>query len=261
MNHLNNSYKIILFFLGIFLCNLIVHPPVIGAKCPTPLKIKHVLQKVFPMESLVIEKIEPAEIPGICKVQIKEGNRYRLLYTDLKGEFILAGNIFEAKSSKNLTWETTLFLNKLTAGDLLQLETLTAFTFGRGKKTVYFVTDPQCSYCKQAETILKKMAENDGVLIRYLLFPLASHKGAREQAISILCDKKGLEGWVNGYKSNNQCPEGAKKVDETVSFLQKKGISGTPTFIFSDGTFITGTMPEDDLRSKLGLSKAPQATK
>jgi len=256
MNNLSNSYRIILIFLGLFLCNLMGHPSAIEANCPTTVTVKHILKKVFPGERMEIGKIEPAEIPGICKVQIKEQNRYRLLYTDLKGEFILAGNIFEAKSKKNLTREATLCLNKLTAGDLLHLETLTGFSLGQGKEVVYFVADPKCPYCKQVEPILKKMAKKDGVQIRYLLFPLDSHKGAREQAISILCDKKGLEGLGNEYKSNNQCSEGAKKVDETVSFLQKKGIFGTPTFIFSDGINILGMIPEDELRTRLRTSKA-----
>jgi len=275
----NNYFKFLFFFGAISLFNLIIHPPLSRADCPTTVTIKHVLQKVFPMEksetvtikhvlqkvfpteSLEIVKIEPAEIPGICRVQIKEGKQYRLLYTDLKGEFILAGNIFEAKSKKNLTRETTLSLNKLTTGDLLQLEALTGFSLGQGKKLVYFVTDPQCPFCKQAEPILKKLAGKEGVQVRYLLFPLASHKGAREQAISILCDKKGLEGWENGYKSNNQCTEGAKKVDETVSFLQKRGIVGTPTFIFSDGINILGMISEDELRTRLGTSKVNATTK
>ncbi|MBI4767651.1 MAG: hypothetical protein HY787_24160, partial [Deltaproteobacteria bacterium] len=91
--------------------------------------------------------------------------------------------------------------------------------------------------------------------VRFLFFPLDSHKGAREQCISILCDHKGIEGFDSGYRSNNQCSEGTQKVDNTIAFLKKKGINSTPTFIFMDGIFQSGVPTEEVFRNRLEQSK------
>ena len=95
------------------------------------------------------------------------------------------------------------------------------------------------------------------------MFPLAMHKGAREQCVAVVCDKKSFEELENGYTSDNQCAAGAKLVDETVALLSAKGITGTPTYLFADGRFQSGVLEPDALRQRLGLAapaqKAPTA--
>ena len=85
------------------------------------------------------------------------------------------------------------------------------------------------------------------------MFPLPMHKGAREQCVAVVCDKKGFDDLENGYKSDNQCAEGAKMVDDTIALLSGKGISGTPTYIFPDGRYQSGVLEADVLRQRLGL--------
>ena len=91
------------------------------------------------------------------------------------------------------------------------------------------------------------------------MFPLPMHKGAREQCVAVVCDKKGFDDLENGYKSDNQCADGAKLVDETITLLSGNGISGTPTYIFSDGRFQSGVLEPDALRQRLGISMTGSA--
>lgn len=96
------------------------------------------------------------------------------------------------------------------------------------------------------------------------MFPLAMHKGAREQCVAVICDKKGFDDLENGYKSDNQCAEGVKLVDGSIALLSSKGITGTPTYLFADGRFQSGVLEPDVLRQRLGLpvpsgSSAPPA--
>ena len=86
-----------------------------------------------------------------------------------------------------------------------------------------------------------------------LLFPLPMHKGAREQCVAVVCDKKGFDDLENGYSSDNQCADGAKLVDGTIAMLSGKGITGTPTYLFPDGRFQSGVLEPDALRQRLGL--------
>jgi thiol:disulfide interchange protein DsbC len=96
-----------------------------------------------------------------------------------------------------------------------------------------------------------------------LLFPLPMHKGAREQCVAVVCDKKGFDDLENGYKSDNQCADGAKLVDASIALLSGKGITGTPTYLFPDGRFQSGVLEADALRQRLGIpvavKKAPAA--
>jgi thiol:disulfide interchange protein DsbC len=136
-----------------------------------------------------------------------------------------------------------------------ELDKLVAFTMGKKGPVVYLVTDPQCPYCKKAEEVLFPMAENGDITLKVLLFPLPFHKGAKEECISIICDKKGGEGLKNRYRSENQCDMGKKKVEDTISYLRKKGISGTPTHIFQDGRFQSGVMQKEALLQRLSSGK------
>jgi thiol:disulfide interchange protein DsbC len=90
-----------------------------------------------------------------------------------------------------------------------------------------------------------------------LLFPLAMHKGAREQCVAVICDKKSFDELEDGYKSDNQCAEGAKLVDGTIALLSSKGITGTPTYLFTDGRFQSGVLEPDALRQRLGIPVTP----
>ena len=97
------------------------------------------------------------------------------------------------------------------------------------------------------------------IQVKVLMFPLAMHKGAREQCISVICDKKSFEDLENGYKSDSTCAEGVKLVDGTVALLSSKGITGTPTYIFSDGKFQSGVLEPNALRQRLGIPVPPPA--
>lgn len=93
--------------------------------------------------------------------------------------------------------------------------------------------------------------------VKVLLFPLPMHKGAREQCVAVVCDKKGFDDLENGYTSDNQCAEGAKLVDGTIALLSSKGITGTPTYLFADGRYQSGVLEPDALRQRLGIPVAP----
>lgn len=102
------------------------------------------------------------------------------------------------------------------------------------------------------------MAEAGELQVRVLMFPLPSHKGAKEQCVSVICDKKGFDALHENYLSDNQCAEGVAKVEETVKFLSGKGIGSTPTYIFPDGLPQAGLLQEAPLRQRLGLgAKGP----
>ncbi len=224
-----------------------------SAACPEVSKVQSMINRTF-RKSIKVKKVQPARVDGLCRVEITFQNRNRVLYVDSKGTYIIPGDVYRTSDGTNLTREAMMEINRFTEPQMKTLEKLTAFAIGEKGPVVYFVTDPQCPYCKKAEAILEPLAQSGQLQVRVLLYPLKFHKGAKEECISIICDNKGLEGLKSRYRSENQCDHGKKLIKDTVKFLQSKGITGTPTYIFPDGRFQSGVLQKDKLLKKIGVS-------
>lgn len=250
-----NSKMSILSYLSLLLMPLfflVQAQDCLAAACPSKETIQQKVVETFKQDISVI-KVRAGAVPGLCEIQVNLKGQNRILYTDSKGEFLITGQIFKTSDGTNITKEAITDLNRFTDSDIRRLEDLTAFTVGSKGEVVYFVTDPQCPYCKKAEKIVAHMAETGELQLKVLLFPLSFHKGAKEECISAICDNKGLEGLHSGLKSENQCQEGKNKVEDTLRFLKQKGISGVPTYIFTDGLYRSGVLKEQAIKKRLGL--------
>lgn len=217
------------------------------AGCPPQPLIQERLERLTlsKAEIIAIRAFGPA---GLCEVAVRHGSRMNLFYTDADGKYFFFGRLVDAENGRNLTDESLASLNRFTDREMEELAALTAFSIGPDSAPVlYYVTDPQCPYCKRGEEDLKKIAALGRVHVRFLLMPLQSHKGSIEQCVSVICDKKGLEEFEGGYRSENQCEEGRMLVGSTIDFLKKKGISGTPAYIFGDGRVRSGLLNAADL--------------
>jgi thiol:disulfide interchange protein DsbC len=218
-----------------------------SAGCPSQAQVKEKLERLTRSKVEVIA-VQESALSGICEVAFRQGSRLQMAYTDADARHFFFGKIFEVDSGRNLTDESLAAINRLSTQEMEELPALTAFSIGNDSAQVlYYVTDPQCPYCKTGEEDLKKMAAQGKIHVRFLLLPLDFHKGAKEQSISVICDKKGLEDFEKGYRSENQCEEGRMLVESTVDLLKKKGITGTPTYIFSDGRIHIGLLREANL--------------
>jgi thiol:disulfide interchange protein DsbC len=217
------------------------------AGCPPQTLVQERLERLTKNKAdvIAIRAFGPA---GMCEVAVRSGTKTNLLYTDAEGKYFFFGRLVEAETGRNLTDESLASLNRFTDREMEELAALTAFSIGPDSAPVlYYVTDPQCPYCKRGEEDLKKLAALGRVHVRFLLMPLQSHKGSMEQCVSVICDKKGLEEFEAGYRSENQCEEGRMLVGSTVDFLKKKGVSGTPAYIFQDGRMRGGLLNAADL--------------
>ncbi len=225
--------------------------------CPDKKKVQTVINKTF-RKSIKVMNVSPAKVDGLCRVEISFQNRTRILYIDASGEFLIPGDVYRTSDGANLTREAMMEINRFTEPQIKTLDNLAAFSIGHEGPSIYFVTDPQCPYCKKAEAILEPLAESGKFQVKVLLYPLKFHKGAKEECISIICDNKGIDGLKKRYRSENQCDNGKKLVEDTVKFLQSKGITGTPTYIFPDGRFRSGVLQKDQILKKLGIEASAE---
>jgi len=217
--------------------------------CPSEDKIKACVKELIPQEFKVESVQMLKDIPGLCEVVIKVGAQPLVFYIDKSANYVLTGNLISLANKKNITRERQQEFMKLSQKQLKELEKYTDFTFGEKSsgKFIYKFTDPDCPFCKRSEPIVEKWAKEKGVEVRVILFPLPIHPDAFPKSVSLICDKKGWEEYKSGYRSANQCEYGKRKVEENLALGEKIGISGTPTFVGSNGRIHVGLPTEEDL--------------
>ncbi len=218
-----------------------------SAKCPSKDQIKASVKDLIPQD-FTVESVEQLQnIKGLCEVVVKVGAQPLVFYMDGKGEYLLAGNLISLKDKKNITRDRQQEFMKVSAEQLKELEKHVNIRYGDGNKYIYFITDPDCPFCKRSNPIVEEWAKKNNVQIRLILFPLPIHPEAFGKAVAIICDKKGFKEYAEGYTSNNQCEEGKKAVESNLEFMNKLGVGGTPTFIGMNGKMHSGLPTEEDL--------------
>lgn len=209
--------------------------------CPSEKEIKEKVKELVPRNFQVADIKELSQVKGLCQVVIKMGIKPVVFYTDKKADYILVGNLLDLKEKKNLTAEETQKYAKLDKATLRKLEKHVNIVYnGKAKKYIYFISDPDCPFCKKAEPVLKEWADKNNVALKVILFPLPIHPQAKDKAVALICDKKGLEDVHNNYTSKNMCEKGKKAVEANLKFLNELGVSGTPTLIGMNGNVIQG---------------------
>ncbi len=223
-----------------------------AASCPDRGILQQQLRKTFRRDIDII-KVRPSPVPTICEVEVNFRGHKGVWYIDQKGNFLSIGQIYRVSDGTNITREAISRLNRFTNSEIKELDKLTAFTVNSKGKLLYLVVDPECPYCKRAEAILAPLLKKGEIQLKVLFFPLSFHRGAKEQCISIICDNKGFDALRNQYRSKNQCQRGRDKVENTLRFLERKGIGGIPTYIFTDGRYYSGILGKEALMRRLGI--------
>jgi thiol:disulfide interchange protein DsbC len=158
------------------------------------------------------------------------------------------------RDGKNLTQERSL---EILTRNLKEAPLPKALKIGSGPHTVIEITDPDCSYCRQASAYLS--GRND--VTRYVfLFPLAMHKDAEAKARYIFCaadQAKAYEEAMTGKLDDMKFKPCQDAAADTLLKTHQEigariGVTGTPLFLI-DGQVVGGAdipMMEKILGSK-----------
>jgi thiol:disulfide interchange protein DsbC len=223
------------------------------AQCPPQNRVEQLIAKFEAPDKRLIT-LRPTDYSGLCEAHVQLNGKTHIFYTGSAGDYFLMGQLYDSASGRNVTRDTLEAITFFSPEEMERMAGLRAFTIGQQGKVLFYVTDPQCPYCKKGAETLEKMASAGEIQVHFLLFPLDSHKGAREQSVSTICDNKSLHEFESGYRSDNLCEDGTRKIDATREVLSQKGVSGTPTYIFPDRRFHAGLLEEAELRRRLGLT-------
>ena len=211
------------------------------------------------VEATIKKNIEP-RLGGAKIESIKEtpyGGLYELrvagdiLYTDKKGEYLIIGHVYDAKTTRDLTRERIDDINKIKFSDL-PLNDAIKQVKGDGKRVIAVFEDPNCGYCKRLrQTALKDL---DNVTIYTFMYNILSEDSAVKSK-NIWCAPDRVKAW-DDWMINNKMPPTAPANcttpnDQVAELGQKLRITGTPAIFFTDGTRIPGAVDLQALEAKL----------
>jgi thiol:disulfide interchange protein DsbC len=221
----------------------------VGAETPVETNIKKALEPR--LGGAKIESVKETPYAGLYEVRVAGD----ILYTDKKGEYLVIGHVYDAKTSQDLTRARIDDINKVKFSDL-PFDHAIKQVKGNGKRVIAVFEDPNCGYCKRLrQTTLKEM---DNVTIYTFLYNILSEDSfVKSKNIWCASDRaKAWDDWMINGKPAPAAPAECKTPNEEVLALgQKLHIQGTPAIFFTDGSRIPGAVDQKTLEAKLSSMK------
>lgn len=201
------------------------------------------LKSCFP--GIPVDSVSPSNIPGLYEVTVGQ----QIFYYCPEVEAIIGGPII-VKGGRNLTEEKQEALEKKRLADMANkikdLPLDKALKIGSGKNTVIEITDPSCTFCRQAAQFFKGRTD----ATRHVFFvPLQKDSAAKIQHILCAQDKsKAYEEMMEGKLDNTTltlCND--KAVEELANIHSetalKLGLTGTPMFFINGQPVMGANIP------------------
>lgn len=196
-----------------------------------------------------IEAVQPAPVGGLFEVRFRTSSGVQILYTDANAENILDGNIYDAKTGRNLTEER---ISKLSAikFEALPLDRAVKIVRGNGKRVAAMFSDPYCPACQAFEQTLQQV---DDFTLYVFMFPVIRPEKI-DHSKSIWCSPDRSGAWLDlalRKKVPVAPPTCDNPVESIVQLGQSIGVRATPTMFFENGERVQGGMPLAQLRARL----------
>ncbi len=210
--------------------------------------VRKLLETRVPRLAGQVQSVAPANILGLYEIYTQDR---QILYTDEGVTVLIAGDILDAKTLKNITEARMKVLGAIKP-ETLPLELAMKKVKGNGKRKLVVFSDPDCPYCRKLE---KELTGITDVTIYTFVYPIASlHPQAPDRSRWIWCSADRQKTWDN-YLLHNVMPaqkDCANPLETIQALGAKYRINGTPTLIFADGQVVPGVMARDDLDKALG---------
>ncbi|MFA5807616.1 MAG: DsbC family protein [bacterium] len=191
-------------------------------------------------------------VGGLWEVAVEKAGQRWPLYIDFSKEYVIAGQIIQLSTKKNLTGNRMLSMNRV---DVSQIPLDGAIVVGKkdAKRRIIVFDDPNCPHCAKLHVTAKGIvAKNPDVAFFVKPFPRNGDRPTYETALSIVCagTAQALEDAFAGKPlPKGEC--GSKAVDETIQAAKRFNIRSTPTMVFPDGRVVPGALDAEAILSLL----------
>lgn len=203
---------------------------------------------------MAVVGVENGPFAGIYAVKLNNGP---VLYTDAKGDFLVAGDLYKIEGNKLVNIEE-LARQKERAPLLAAQDPKDMIVFpakGDTKASIYVFTDVDCGYCRKLHQEVPQL-NAAGVEVRYLAYPRA---GIRSESYNKLARAWCSENPTDTLTrlKNGQHISGAVCEDNPIAGQYQLGgsigVRGTPAIFLTNGELISGYRPAPELLQMLGI--------
>ena len=200
-------------------------------------EVRQAIQALAP--GAKVTSIAKTGLPGILEVVIDSGQGPMVIYANEGGDYLLAGDLLDVKSRRNLTKER---MDKLTEvkWESLPLENAIKVVRGNGQRKLAVFSDPDCPFCKKVE---QEFAKLDNMTIYVFPYPLAMHPDAGRKSTLVWCSKDRAKAWQD-LMLQGKLPAGKadckNPMEANLELGRKLRVDGTPAMFFPNGKRVPG---------------------
>lgn len=207
------------------------------------------LKRLYPQT--VFKSVKDSPLPGIYEVVMGRN----VAYVDQTGRFFLFGRLIDMPVQKDLTENTLKEAQRVDVASLPLADAIKTVR-GKGERTLYVISDPDCPYCKRLEDTLRQV---QNVTIYTFLYPIASlHPDAERKSAVIWCARDRAKAW-DDFMTKATLPAGSgdappscdNPVQRNIALAKRLGATGTPTLINAEGRLEAGALNLKDLEGFL----------
>ena len=208
--------------------------------------------EVASQNQLEIIALTETALPNIYQVELNTGE---ILYSDISGDYLFAGDMYETSSAGLLN----LSANTRQARNLEKLaavpeDQMIIFTPEHLKASITVFTDVDCTYCRALHKDLEKLMDL-GIQVRYMAYPRGGENAESfNKMVSVWCSddrQKSLTQAKNGQSLPERDCE--TPILAHYNLGNELGISGTPALVFPDGRVVPGYIESDKLAEMLKI--------
>lgn len=233
-----------------------------GSNCVECHALSHEEAKTIFKELGNVKDVRMSHVKGLWEIALERDGKQAVAYLDFAKKHLLPGPVFEVGTGKQITTPpiTPKENRKI---DISTIPLADSIVMGnpKGNKKLFLFTDPDCPYCRKMHVVLKKFEKIDSdTAIYVMLYPLPMHPGAYDKSRVILAGKS-LDQLDNAFEGKDlPMPgktEGKDALDAVIKFANDNGITGTPTFVLTDGSIVVGMRDAEALQRMVGSDYKP----
>lgn len=178
-----------------------------------------------------------------------------ILYTDEKANYLILGEILDAKTRQNITQQRVNQLSSINFAEL-PLDLAIKQVRGNGKRVIATFEDPNCGYCKK---LAKELLGMKDVTIYTFMTPVLG-PDSQKKSEAIWCSADRVKAWSDWMTANVAPATAAASCDtaglqKSAALGEKYRVRGTPTIFLSSGERIPGYVPIAQLEQRLANMK------
>ncbi|PLZ01431.1 thiol:disulfide interchange protein [Burkholderia sp. WAC0059] len=193
-----------------------------------------------------IRGIEKSPIAGLYEIDLGS----QIIYSDANGNYLLVGDLVDAKTHQSLTDARLSELNRIDFSSL-PLADAVKVVHGNGSRKIAVFSDPNCPYCRRLENTLQSV---NNVTVYTFLYPILT-PDSTVKAKSIWCSTDRATAWES-WMVDRHPPTAAgtcntSVLDSNIALGAKMNVTGTPTIFLADGRRLDGAVSADVLGEAL----------